>query len=338
LNAENLAAGVILLALCAYTVFGGADFGGGVWVLLARGPRAGQQQQAIFGAIGPVWETNHTWLILVVVALFTNFPTAFAALFTALFAPLVLALVGIVFRGAAFAFHHFADEARARLPATESVFAVSSLLAPFALGLSVGAIAAGNVHAQPDGSVSGVDVTTWLDPFTFLCGLIAVTICALLAATFLIPRTTGALQQDFRQRGTAAALVLGALTTLALVVGHARGSFFANRLANPVPLAMVAASVALGLLTLGALQIRARWPAPVLAAATTSAILIAWGAAQYSFIVPPSLRIRDAVGPHETVVAFLIVLPIGMLILVPSVVLLYALLARGPVVPSEEMP
>src|SRR5216684_684956 len=142
LTLENAAAAAVLGGLCGYTIFGGADFGSGLWVMLASGPRARQQREALLRAIGPVWETNHIWLIAAIVALFTAFPAAFATVFQALFTPLTIALIGITFRGAAFAFHHYAEDSRFQLPATVQVFAVASLLTPLMLGACVGAIAA----------------------------------------------------------------------------------------------------------------------------------------------------------------------------------------------------
>src|ERR1700694_1089600 len=99
--ADGVAA-VLLLALTAYLVLGGADFGGGVWDLFASGPRRDAQRDTISRAIGPVWEANHVWLIFAIVTMFTCFPPAFADIATNLNAPLTLALIGIVLRGAAF--------------------------------------------------------------------------------------------------------------------------------------------------------------------------------------------------------------------------------------------
>src|SRR5579863_4288818 len=101
---EVLLGFVIMASLTFYALLGGADYGGGVWDLLARGPRANRQRELIAKAIGPVWEANHVWLILVVVVLFTAFPPAFALIFTSLHVALLLVLLGIVLRGSAFVF------------------------------------------------------------------------------------------------------------------------------------------------------------------------------------------------------------------------------------------
>src|SRR5947208_13796055 len=100
-------AAVILAALTLYALFGGADYGGGVWDLLARGPRAKAQRDLIAHAIGPVWEANHVWLILVIVVLFTAFPGAFFVVMTRLHLPITLMLIGIVLRGSAFTFRNY---------------------------------------------------------------------------------------------------------------------------------------------------------------------------------------------------------------------------------------
>src|SRR5436305_9190901 len=101
---EHLVAGALVASLIFYALTGGADFGGGVFDLLARGPRAEAQRALIARAIGPIWEANHVWLILAVVILFTGFAPAFQALATTLHGPLTLMLFGIVLRGAAFIF------------------------------------------------------------------------------------------------------------------------------------------------------------------------------------------------------------------------------------------
>jgi len=339
LTAENAAAGIVLVSLCAYTIFGGADFGGGVWTLLATGPRAHAQREALFRAMGPVWETNHIWLIVAVVALFTVFPTAFAALFVALLIPLTLALFGIVLRGAAFAFRHYGEKSAARLPATTEVFAVASIVTPLALGACVGAVAAGGIRVADDGTVlSGYDA--WHDPFAVLCAFIALAICALLTAAYMTVRTEGELREDFRLRAIIAALVLGALTTVALLLGHARGSFFARRLDSPMPILLVAGAVCCGIATLAILWLRRYRLAPPAAAATACAVLLAWGAAQYPYLLPPDLTIVRAAAPHETVVAFVAAMLIGAVVLIPSLWLLYSVLARaradlpGPDIPA----
>src|SRR3989454_7315936 len=109
----DLLAGVIFAALNAYAVLAGADFGGGVWALLARGPQKERQRELIAHAIGPIWEANHVWLILVGVLLFVCFPAGWAAISIGLHVPLSVMLLGIVLRGSAFTFRSYDDQSYA---------------------------------------------------------------------------------------------------------------------------------------------------------------------------------------------------------------------------------
>lgn len=151
----TLSALVLFAALVLYALFGGADFGGGIWTALAFGPRAGEQREALFNAIGPVWETNHVWLIFIVVTLFTAFPAGFAALFVALMPPLVLALVGINFRGAAFAFRHYGRETGRAVPLSARIFEMASVITPFTMGMAVSATVSGSIVIAGGGALSG---------------------------------------------------------------------------------------------------------------------------------------------------------------------------------------
>ena len=144
-----LAAGSILASLILYVLSGGADFGGGVWDLLSRGPRGPAQRLLIAHAIGPIWETNHIWVVVAVVILFTGFPQAFALISTALFLPVTLMLAGIVLRGAAFAFHSYnLHDEGGRMSRWGAVFAGASLLTPVLLGVVIGAVSSGDIRAH----------------------------------------------------------------------------------------------------------------------------------------------------------------------------------------------
>jgi cytochrome d ubiquinol oxidase subunit II len=319
-------------------MFGGADFGGGVWTALASGPRSVQQREAIFRAMGPVWETNHVWLILIIVTLFTAFPPAFADLFTALLIPLVIALVGIVFRGAAFAFRHYGHGAEAGLPATGTVFSVASLITPLMMGMALGAIAGGHITIK-DGVVTSGIWGPWLQPFSVFCGLIAVVICGFLTACYMTTRATGELQEDFRNRALIASLLLGALTTIALPLAYLDADPFWDELVEPQALAVISAAAVMGLTSLVVLWQRWYMLAPPVAASTVALVIAGWGAVQHPYFILPGERISDVAARDATLTAFLIALPIGALILIPSLALLYLTFSEktgGPGVEAEE--
>ena len=145
---STAAAVLLFVAVSAYALFAGAYFGAGFWDLVAGGTRRGSRpRELIDHAIGPVWEANHVWLIFAFVVLWTAFPAAYGAIWLTLFVPLTLAAVGIVLRGAGFAFRKavLRDRDRRNFGAA---FALSSVLVPYCMGAVAGAVASG---AGPSG-------------------------------------------------------------------------------------------------------------------------------------------------------------------------------------------
>lgn len=321
---EAGAAGAILwLSLTAYAVLAGADFGGGVWDLAASGPRTAEQRRAIANAMGPVWEANHVWLIFVIVGLFTCFPPAFAALAVGLFVPFTIALIGIVLRGAAFAFRAHAREAIGPLEPWGGVFGAASIVSPFFLGLAAAAVAAGSVRVSA-GQVTLMLDSPWTAAFLADVGLFAIALCAYLAATYLTVETAGdrALQADFRSRAAAAGIVSGGLGLAGLVLAYlgARPAFdsLTGRGLPLLVLALVNGPVALLAVWRSRPQV-----ARVAVAAQVSFVLWALAIGQWPYLIPPSVSVDSAAAPASTLTGFLIVSAIGMVLLLPSLYLLF---------------
>src|SRR5215471_13145963 len=160
---------VLFLAVTAYAVFGGADFGAGFWDLVAGGAERGERPRDVIDhSIGPVWEANHVWLIFIFVVLWTGFSEAYASIWLTLFVPLTIAALGIVLRGSGFAFRKavLRDSSRRNFGAA---FAISSLIVPFFLGTVAGGIASGRI---PPGGVAGDPVKSWLNPTSLLGGVL----------------------------------------------------------------------------------------------------------------------------------------------------------------------
>ena len=200
----------VLVSLILYALMGGADYGGGLWDLLATGPRASRQREAIAKALAPIWEANHVWLILVVVLLFAGFPTAFAAMMTALNIPVTAMLIGIVLRGSAFIFRTYDVRSDATQRRWGLVFGLASFITPFSQGAILGAMATGRIHLA-DGHVTTGFFAGWLTPFAIGCGLFALGLFAFLAATYLALAMKNKidLQNDFRRRALWSGLALG---------------------------------------------------------------------------------------------------------------------------------
>ncbi len=336
LDLETLSAATVLGALIMYAIFGGADFGGGIWIALASGPRARDQRESLFQAIGPVWETNHIWLILAIVCLLTALPRGFADLWTALFVPLVIALIGINFRGAAFAFWHYGERVRVRLPQMMTIFVVSSLLTPLTLAMAFAASGAGDIRIVNGQVESGL--WSWVTPFTLVGGLIGIGICAFVTAVFMTMRTRGELNEDFRRRALVTALVLGVLTTMEIPIAYLDAPHFYARLVSSWAIILVIAAVACGTSVLTLLWARHYLAAEIMAGAAISATMGGYGAALYPYLIYGQLTIAEAAAPQSMLRAMLISLPIASLILIPSLWFLYWTF-RGhpnPALPAEE--
>lgn len=330
----EMVAALIVVALNAYVLLGGADFGGGVWDSLASGARKEEQRSLIRYSIAPIWEANHVWLIVVIVMLFTAFPTAFATLTTVLHVPLALMLVGIVLRGAAFVFRSYGAWGEGWQRSWGRVFATASVITPLCLGVIVGAVASGRageaadtLHAAATSPVSfiAVFVSPWLSPFPLAVGLLALVLFAFLAAVYLTAAAEdAATRSDFRTRAVGAGIAVFIVAALTLAVSH----FSAPRLGWgllasgwAVPLHLATAFAALGVFWALWQQ---RWGlARVAAAAQVSLILWGWVLSQFPLIVPPGLSIRAAAAPPITLELLLWTLAAGALILVPSLAYLF---------------
>src|SRR3954471_15564982 len=201
---------VLLLAALAYAVFAGADFGAGLWDLSAGGAERGARPRAAIDAsIGPGWEANHVWLIFIFVVLWTSFPEAYASITLTMFVPLTIAALGIVLRGASFAFRKEVVRTRDRRN-FGTAFAISSVLVPYCMGAIIGGIASGRV---PAGGKAGDPVDSWINPTSVLIGIFAVAVVAYLSAVYLVfdaRRLDDAeMVGYFRRRSVIAALVAG---------------------------------------------------------------------------------------------------------------------------------
>jgi cytochrome d ubiquinol oxidase subunit II len=325
-------AGLIAVALNAYVLMAGADFGGGVWDFLASGPRRAAQRALIAEAIGPIWEANHVWLILVVVLLFTGFPPAFAEVGTALHIPLTLMLIGIVLRGSAFTFraHHGADSA---MPLYWGrVFAVASAVTPVFLGMCLGAIASGGVPGRSTADFRAEFVAPWLTPFCLGVGVLTLALFAFLAAVYLTVEAQDAdLREDFRRRALGAAVAVfvaaGGVLALALPGAPLVGLGLTR---SPWALPLHAAAGVAAVTAIRALWTRHYRLARVAAGAQVSLILWGWALSQYPYIVPPTLTISGAAAPALTLTLLLWALAAGALVLFPSLVYLFRVFKERP--------
>jgi cytochrome d ubiquinol oxidase subunit II len=327
-----------LLAVMTYAVLAGADFGGGVWSLLARGPRAAAHRQAIAAAMGPVWEANHVWLIFVIVLLFTCFPPAYAALSVAFFVPFHLVLAGIVLRGASFVFRAHGHAASGAPLHWGHVFGIASVITPVLLGACLGAVSAGRIRVR-GGTVDLGGTWPWLDWFPLAMGLLALAICAYLAAVYLTLETDGEVREDFRRRALGVWLVAGVLSLGTLALTYFEAPRLWQGLTGPRAGPVVALGVLLAPASAAAMWQRHYTTARGLAVGQVVVLLAGWGLAQWPYIIYPDLSLHAAAAPPATLAFVLGTLPVGLGLLLPSLWFLFAVFkGRNPAVAPEPSP
>jgi cytochrome bd ubiquinol oxidase subunit II len=312
---------IMLVSLMLYALTGGADFGGGIWDLFARGPRAKQQRELIAGAIGPIWEANHVWLILVIVLLFVAFPPAFAVISVALHIPLTVMLIGIVLRGSAFVFRSYdlqSDDVQRRW---SRLFAAGSVIAPLALGICVGAIASGNIRTDLEsGRVHTNFFSEWLAPFPVAVGFWTLSLFAYLAAIYLTVETRDSdLREDFRRRAIVAGITVGIMASISFLLSGTGAPLIRTGLAREwwsLPFQILTGLISAGVMSALWLR-RFRW-ARILAIVQVILIIAGWGLAQYPYLVEPDLTFANCAASARVLEVLLIALVAGAVLLFPS--------------------
>jgi cytochrome d ubiquinol oxidase subunit II len=327
MSKADICAAILWFGVTLYALFGGADFGAGVWDLLAgSGERAQRVRGQIDRSIGPVWEANHVWLIFVLVVTWTAFPTLFSAVMSTLYIPLALAALGIVLRGSGFAFRHALPGGVER-PASR-VFGISSVLTPFFMGTVVGAIAAGEVPAGGDGDPTG----SWIGFLPLVTGALFVVVASYTAAVFLV-RDSGArgdeeLRDYFARRALVLAVIAGAMATLGVIALHQDARYIYDGLTSWPGIALVALSAVCGVAALGLLVSGRHRGLRVAAAGAGTAVIWGYFAAVFPYVLPTSLSISGAAGASATLTSVIVVFGAAVVTVVPSLGLLYALSQR----------
>ena len=319
----------VLCGLALYTVLGGADFGAGLWQLLAgRGLHAERVREQAHRSMGPVWEANHVWLIFVLTVFWTCYPKAFGSIASTLGLALFVAALGIIFRGATYAFRAGASGPR-ESGVIDTIFSFSSILTPFALGAAIGGIATNRV---PVGNAAGSLFSSWLNPTSIFIGVLAVVTSAYLAAVYLAADAArdghGALERDFRLRALRAGVVGGAVVIGGIFIINADYHALFHSLLSGRALAAVIVSFVAGVATLALVYGRRYEPARYCAALAVAAIVAGWALARWPTILP-GLTIDQAAAGHDTLVWVVVCVVGGAVILFPSLAVLFRLALAG---------
>jgi cytochrome bd ubiquinol oxidase subunit II len=332
---EAVVVGVALFGtMAAYALFAGADFGGGIWDLLAGTTEQGKQPRAeIDRSVTPVWEGNQVWIVLGIVFVWTAFPTAFAAIMTSLFVPLSLSLLGILLRGIGFAFRHEAERLRTQ-QFSGVLFAASSFLAPFFLGTAIGAVTTGKVRTDRAGDVS----SAWFTPTAMMTGALFVASCAYISGVYLIGdahhRDNEEMVRYFSRRTAIAGAITGGLAAVNMVLMHGSAPYVFHRLTGPA-LPLVGLSVVGGLAAFVLILLRRIWLLRISAAIAVVSVVAAWGVAQYPYLLPTSLSLRNGSAPSASLEAEFVVIGMAAVFVAPAFAYLYWLQQRGQLAVTE---
>jgi cytochrome bd ubiquinol oxidase subunit II len=326
---QALPAVFVLCGLALYTVLGGADFGAGLWQLLAgRGLHAERVREQAHRSMGPVWEANHVWLIFVLTVFWTCYPKAFGSIASTLGLALFIAALGIIFRGATYAFRAGASGPR-ESGVIDTIFSFSSILTPFALGAAIGGIATNRV---PVGNAAGSLFSSWLNPTSIFIGVLAVVTSAYLAAVYLAADAARdgheALERDFRLRALGAGVLGGAVAIGGIFIINADNHALFHSLLSGRALAAVIVSFVAGVATLALVYGRRYEPARYCAALAVAAIVAGWALARWPTILP-GLTIDQAAAGHDTLVWVVVCVLGGAVILFPSLAVLFRLALAG---------
>jgi len=326
----NVVLGFLWGGITAYVLLAGADFGAGFWDLFSGSAQRGEaRRHRIASSIGPVWEANHVWLIFALVVVWTGFPTVFAAVASTLYIPLTAVAFGVILRGSAFAFRGAVkDLAWERV--FGAAFALSSVITPFFLGTVAGAIASGRV---PLGSARGDVIGSWANPTSALGGVLAVEVCAYLAAVYLTADSRRYGEDDVAEWFRSRALLMGGVTGLTALAGIAilradAPHLFAGLTGRGLPL--IAATAVFGVVSLVLLLRRSYLAVRVTAALAVVAVLWGWGAGQYPDLLVGAATVTSAAAPNTTLFFLVVSLSVGSLFLIPALMLLYSISQSAP--------
>lgn len=309
---------ILFTGIVLYACLGGADFGAGIWDLFAGGDkRGGAFRKLVDHAIAPVWEANHVWLIFVLVFLWTGFPGAFATIFEKLWVPISLAALGIVFRGAAFAFRKFAHN-MVTARSYGIAFAASSVITPFFFGTVAGSVASGNLDS-------------WTARPSIIGGIIAVLTCAFLASVFLSYEAAqgndARLTIGCRRRAIGSGIATGLAVLVCLVpLRDSAPALFHGLTHRALPLVLISALA--GLTTLVLLWKHKLATARFTAVSAVAAVVYGWGVAQYPDLVTSQITIHSAAAPNTTLIGLLVTFVFAGVTVIPSLIYLYIVSQR----------
>jgi cytochrome d ubiquinol oxidase subunit II len=302
---------IIIFGVMMYVVMDGFDLGIGILFPFMKDE---SDRDVMMNTVAPVWDGNETWLVLGGAGLFGAFPLAYSVVLSALYLPLILMLIGLIFRGVAFEFRFKATAEKRHL--WDKAFIGGSLAATFFQGVALGAFIDGIPVVNRQFAGGSLD---WLTPFSVFCGLALIVAYALLGCTWLIMKTEGGLQKAMHDLARPLALALLAVTGVVSIWTPLAHADIAHRwfsLPNlfwflPVPILVLVTLVAF----FKAVARNANYMPFLLTLVLIFLGYSGLGISLWPNIVPPSISIWDASSPPQSQ-GFMLV---GTLFIIPFI-------------------
>jgi cytochrome bd ubiquinol oxidase subunit II len=321
----ELALVFIGISLLLYVLLGGADFGAGI-IEIFTGKKG---VDVISNAIAPVWEANHIWLIVVIVVLFNAFPEVYSTVTLNLHIPIMLVLIGIIFRGTAFTFRYYDPYEDRSHVIYAFIFKFFSLLTPFFLGVTLGAVISGRITSDPSASFMSRFVAPWLNFFSISLGVFVIFLFAYLAAVYLAGEAKDSDSSDiyikYAKRLLVALVVSGGLVFL---TSELEGiNLIRQFFSSWVSIASISLATLLLPVFLYLLSKKMTGLTRIIAGAQTTFIVIGWYGAQFPVLVKlkdlKPLTIYNSVAPEKTLFMMITALIVGLALVIPLLIYLF---------------
>ncbi len=322
---------VLIISLYFYILFGGADFGAGI-IELFTGKRS---EQTISKAIAPVWEANHIWLILAVVIVFNGFPKAYTTISTYLHIPIMIVLIGIIFRGASFTFRHYDIKQDRSHEYYRWIFRISSLVTPFFLGVTFGGMVSGEITLSKDVSFSRAYIEPWFNLLSISLGIFTTLLFAYIASIFLIGETEN-IKEKHSYASLARKLMFYTIASglFVFISAEIQGlHFFKSFAGNPISIcSIIVATILIPRVFIGINHFSNPLFGRINLAIQVLFIFIGWLAIRFPILISmeqSNLTLYNCHAPNASLFQLLIALLVGVCFIFPALYLLFKIFKSG---------
>ncbi|TXE11728.1 cytochrome d ubiquinol oxidase subunit II [Seonamhaeicola algicola] len=315
----------LAFSLLLYVLLAGADFGAGIIEQFSSKHNRTLTKKTIYRVIGPVWEANHIWIIIVIVILWVGFPGFYNILMVYLHIPLTLILLGITLRGVAFVFRHYDAYKDKTQLLYDWMFRVSSVVTPIFLGVTFGGLISGDIEITANlenTNFYSAYIASWFNLFSLFVGFFFAGICAFLASIMLIGEANKTERRLYVKKARIATITVIILGFLVLAVGFVQEKVFVlSFFKNPYAIGLIVFSALLILPLLNSIKNERRIITRALAGLQVILILLAAFVTHFPDIIITtngSVNILETVATNQVIKVLGIALIIGGAIILPG--------------------